>query len=76
MTDWQPIETAPRDGTEILALEVDVDRLSYAVVTWEQGEGGPGLEFGEWRDMGDIGAAGMYEFEPQWWMPLPEPPGE
>ena len=80
MTNWQPISTAPRDGTEILALEI-VDspigrRLYYAVVNWEQGAGGPGIEFGEWRDMGDIGAAGTYNFEPQYWMPLPEPPGE
>ena len=61
---WQPIETAPTDGTEVLVYA----RGSYAVAFWSGKE---------WRDMGDIGWAGMYGDDgnqPTHWMPLPEPP--
>ena len=67
MTDWQPIETAPRDGTEILALQVDGRELTYTAVHWE-------TMAEEWRDYSASGAAGFTPFEPQYWMPLPEPP--
>jgi len=62
--NWQPIETAPHDETDVL---VDGNG-SYAVACWN-GE--------EWRDMGDIGWAGMCGNEgnqPTHWMPLPPPP--
>ena len=77
MTNWQPIETAPRDGTEILALEYHTSEhpelrgfviKAYATVRWMPDLG--------WRDCGERGAAGLDPFEPQYWMPLPEPPGE
>lgn len=60
---WQPIETAPKDGADVLVY----GEGSYAVASWN-GE--------EWRDMGDIGWAGMYGDgnQPTHWMPLPEAP--
>ena len=75
MTDWKPIETAPKDGTEILAVEVSGHvptvtiwgRSDFAVVHWDE-------IAGAWRDCSDLGAAGLDPFEPQYWMPLPEPP--
>lgn len=61
MSDWQPIETAPRDGTWLLLTG--------------EGHVGAGLWlFGEWRDLGDIGWGGMTEPTITHWMPLPEPP--
>ena len=72
--NWQPIKTAPKDGTEILALEYHgspnprLTIAAYAVVMWIPDDG--------WRDCSDMGAAGLYPFEPQYWMPLPEPPKE
>lgn len=58
MTEWKDIETAPRDGTPILAA----DKGTYAYVAeWISANR-------VW-----IGADGMY-WEPTHWMPLPEPP--
>lgn len=68
---WQPIETAPRDGTEVLVCRVYEDgKAEYAVAhNYDDGNG--------WRDMGDLGWAGMTHEEdnqPTHWMPLPTPP--
>lgn len=60
---WQLIETAPKDGTEALVY----GRGNYAVARWD-GQ--------EWRDMGDIGWAGMDGGDgnqPTHWMPLTPP---
>ncbi len=65
---WQPIETAPKDSEEILAIELfDAPETGgvYCVVSWVNGA---------WRDHSDMGAAGLDPFEPTHWMPLPEPP--
>ena len=67
--NWQPIETAPRDGTEIL-LYVGTLCHDYGVAWWN----------GEWWEMGSRECAGMkdrFDVEfgaPTHWMPLPEPP--
>lgn len=74
-TSWQPIETAPRDGTEILAVWFEhPDRPDYSIVEWsERG----------W--VGKCDGSKAIESEGYWgtkyrtpfvthWMPLPEPP--
>lgn len=67
--EWQPIETAPRDGTHILvATEGTIGLVwweDYAVELYD----GVG-----WRDHGDMGWGGMIGAEPTHWMPLPDPP--
>lgn len=68
---WRPTETAPRDGTEVLVCRVYEDgKAEYAVAhNYDDGNG--------WRDMGDLGWAGMSHEEdnqPTHWMPLPPPP--
>lgn len=68
---WQPIETAPRDGTEVLVCRVyEGGKAEYAVAhNYDDGNG--------WRDMGDMGWAGMThddENQPTHWMPLPAHP--
>jgi hypothetical protein len=61
MTDWQLIETAPKDGTYILGNKKFLDAgWSPRVVRWERGC---------WlTDPGD------WSQKPTHWMPLPEPP--
>jgi hypothetical protein len=68
MSKWQPIETAPKDGTRILAFfpqEIDSYKILTVLFTWRQ-----------WYLCPD----GAYDFEfeiagdPTHWMPLPNPP--
>lgn len=71
MTDWQPIEAAPNDGTEILACS-----------TWIHADGG--LRF-NWIADGYLDENSEWVFasfpidedeytKPTHWMPLPAPP--
>lgn len=75
MSCWQPIETAPKDGTQILLFDPsgtwDPDLASFsprvAVGAWKDFPNG----HGEWR--GYYSGLSAVE-EPTHWMPLPEPP--
>lgn len=63
---WQSIETAPKDGTPILAFWFFSDSISgdnYGVAEFRDGEWRPAdpCDNSEWC-------------EPSHWMPLPEPP--
>lgn len=74
--DWQPIETAPRDGTGIL---VWTERGCFSV-EWN----GPSLPRFEQNESAysdgwyvDNGSRDLYDLRgpsPTHWMPLPEPP--
>ena len=62
MMEWQPIETAPKDGTPILGFADG----KQAIVEW--------LEYWKlcvWGSFADDG-----KWWPTHWMPLPPPPGE
>lgn len=61
MSEWQPIETAPKDGTKVILCEAD--QPSDVCMGW--------FMEGEWRDYGDLGCNGMCNYEPTHWMPLP-----
>lgn len=61
MSDWQPIETAPRDGTPVLGY----------MPSYYQGKGGRSVILwldGEWFDNR------AFATDPSHWMPLPDPP--
>ena len=66
MTKWQPIETAPRDGTEILCFIPEhtwgllTVKEEYKVLRFIQGV--------TWANQG------LYTEYPTHWMPLPKPP--
>lgn len=65
---WQPIETAPKDGAEILVCVIyDVDGEQHSA-RWVDAFYG-----GRWIWFPKIISA---PFEPTHWMPLPEPPEE
>lgn len=73
--DWQPIETAPKDGSPILVFceTLRRDRDAVYVCRWTTPlkidiySGGPGY----WVEAGGEQYA---EYKPTHWMPLPEPP--
>lgn len=85
MSEWKPIETAPKDGTPILLwggrpdsssdfIGFDTNTSTFpseTVVGWWE-EYRPGA--GEWRYCSyDSGIYGEWE-DPTHWTPLPEPP--
>ena len=74
--DWQPIYTAPKDGTEFLAYDATVNKMDVAyMIEWRDGE----------YKCVAVQSDGEYGPEPDqfcssWqnkithWKPLPEPP--
>lgn len=69
---WQPIETAPKDGTAIL-IACNYDRMGKARVTlawWD----GKWLESQYWDDNDEEWIDCVCQFKPTHWMPPPEPP--
>ena len=79
MSDWQPIETAPKDGTAIWLLLDNVPYIGYGEPEipvfdrksmWFIKAG-----FRRKADMPDeIFGTYAYDVHPTHWMPLPEPP--
>ncbi len=60
--DWQPIETAPKDGAEFLAWgEYGDSALVFELCRWSPEYDWPVADDG-------------YHFIAYHWMPLPEPP--
>lgn len=81
VSDWQPIETAPRDGTDILGYSTEEDDdLNPQIIKWK--DGGwviswdhthmTGMKYYNLPD-GRIIYTGHGQL-PTHWMPLPEPP--
>jgi len=67
---WQPIETAPRDGTPILGWFPKTEHVTWdrVVIThWRVDYGGYGLNPPHWSD-------GSVSGSPLHWMPLPKGP--
>lgn len=77
MTDWKPISTAPKDGTEILLCRrLDADGqpivgkafgiFCQVAAWWGEPE--------RWVIYCSMVRDPSLHFEPTHWMPLPEPP--
>lgn len=65
---WQPIETAPRDGTPVLACIEN----SVSYVAWTQN--GDAKFWGrQWAFLVDHEGS-VHTFNPTHWLPLPKPP--
>jgi hypothetical protein len=73
VSEWQPIETAPRDGTRILALvsEVGGHLTGRMFSVWHEGVTPSGFNHG-WAVYPGFGGVDDNWFSH--WMPLPEPP--
>ena len=68
--EWQPIETAPKDGTKII--------LGRFVKNCQEGRS-PHVEIDFWHRLPVVGYEGFGKFNdkywpPTHWMPLPAPP--
>jgi hypothetical protein len=60
--EWQPIETAPKDGTVILAYRYQLGSLSWIVIMFDRIKG---IWFNYYTGQQEL---------PTHWMPLPEAP--
>lgn len=69
MNEWQPIETAPKDGTDILLLCVSKAR-SFGGTRVLQGSWSGNTGYEKWYTMCN------YVMQPTHWMPLPAAPAE
>lgn len=75
MTEWQPIETAPKDGRMVVVLGksdgLETHRIACAF--WFQWEVGDWYYSPQNIDE-DFEGCRSLDFIPTHWMPLPEPP--
>ena len=69
MSEWQTMETAPRDGTWILGWCKRSD-IQDTVQVWHWYEFHEGWYWQNAADSNDL------DDQPTYWMPLPAPPGE
>ena len=76
MTDWQPIETAPRDGTLILLWDPEGDP-PYFPARFMRDDRPPRSPHGAfvWCQGSPAFGDRLAENVPTHWMPLPAPPG-
>jgi len=75
MSEWQDIETAPRDGSMVLLYNVAHQEM--AVMGWTDDYMADEFPGGVWTDAGGknqavnvVGNGGFF----QYWQPLPPPP--
>ena len=81
MMDWQPIETAPRDGRDLLLWTDTRHSADLAGYLATGGEHFAEVQLGFWEDAVDspmrterAGWRAPRIGEPTHWMPLPAPP--
>lgn len=71
VSEWKPIDTAPKDGTPVLVFDpphVDCRECGYQVLAWSARDK-------EWFLCDNDSRVGWILGDgPQYWTPLPEPP--
>lgn len=81
MPDWQPIATAPKDGTRVLVWKASVFLAHWELdfsTEWDE-EAEVSKSRGAWTD-GTVKSWNYQEEQeienPTHWMPLPDPPAQ
>lgn len=70
---WQPIETAPKDGTCILVFPAIFSGQTVAIASWDRDEHSrKPRPF--WRHDSFAGVSMSRANQPTHWMSMPEPP--
>jgi len=75
MSEWQTIDTAPKDGSKFIGFDGVRPFLCYSTkhyVKWPHEEGGPTFRDGWSGDYYDC----ISPEDPTHWMPLPSMPGK
>lgn len=73
MSEWQPIETAPKDGTRVLVFSPDA-REPQIFVAWLGSFILPGTKGEEDEGWIDAWSDDLVDAWPTHWQPLPAPP--
>ncbi len=78
LTEWRPIETAPKDGDPIIICGFSGDDWDFAVAFWHDDPNtcitcGYNSNTPNWHLCLTLGEF-FDDFEPTHWLPLPEPP--
>jgi len=72
MNIWQPIETAPKDGTRILLLTDVIESTCIREGFWQRGMCGDGFAWKPW--LGAVRRTTTETLFPTHWMLKPTPP--
>jgi hypothetical protein len=72
--DWQPIESAPKDGRPILIWQPDEDAAPHDGLCDDRRYAIGYRRPAEWPKRSEYGNRNSSEVTPTHWMPLPEPP--
>lgn len=76
MSEWKPIETAPKDGTEIIGMYMHIDTQIVNNIFWMADDPDFDNEEGWWSyTMSEVSRTLLDDWRtPTHWMPLPELP--
>jgi hypothetical protein len=67
MSEWQPIETAPKDGQTIVAFRNEIGKGAYTLIFWDDVEG-------QWAGLTATHEKMLAKHQPTHWIPLPPRP--
>ena len=72
--EWQPIETAPKDGTAVLVFPPTWGGMSASIAAWDEDVYAKNPR-PYWRRFDTLGRVSLSrDNAPTNWMPLPDPP--
>jgi hypothetical protein len=79
VSEWQPIETAPKDGTDVIVMYMHIEtQCVFNAFYASEGHGWEKRDVGWWSyEHSEVSRILLNDFmTPTHWMPLPPPPKE